>query len=126
MQVFFLLFLIFFCSCFCTIFFLCFLCCFLIVFIIFRIISYYYRKNCSFTQYSLPAAGRSSDMISLQCSAILPGGLFMSQEHYRVTSYDIKKRVSSILYRKKHVLLSLLLIFYSSDCRGFSSAIISE
>ena len=39
-------------------------------------ISYYYRKNCSFTQYSLPAAGRSSDMISLQCSAILPGGAF--------------------------------------------------
>ena len=45
-----------------------------------------------------PAAGRSMRHLPFRRSAILPGGFFMSLEHYGVISYDIKKQVPEIIF----------------------------
>jgi len=49
-------------------------------------------------QDSPPAAGRSMRHLPFRRSAILPGGFFMSLEHYEVISYDIKTDFLPALY----------------------------
>ena len=50
-------------------------------------------KKESCLQDSPPAAGRFKRHLPFHRSAILPGGLFVSLEHYGVISYDIKNLI---------------------------------